>query len=226
MADPVVDAKYQSMRKRFGGDNGAGNGYLANWFFLREQAYLTPQIRPGDVLDIACGSGLMLKSLSDEHRVTGIDFNDDACVQAKINQVTIIRGDAFCLPFDNESFDAVVNCQFFNQQPSEQIAQFFSEASRILKPGGEIHILWRGGETLVHRLAHGIFSLKNRLSGVPIFPQFLHTPKQLRDMTESYHLAVREQRMTLPLGPTDINTDSLLAKCLGASYYMQFEKVS
>lgn len=212
------------MRDRFGADHARANGYVADWFFLREQAFLIPKIKPGKVLDVACGSGLMLQPLNDSHEVIGIDFNNTACQQALLNRVNVVRGDAFSLPFEDASFDVVTNCQFFNQQPTRQVELMIREAGRVLKPGGHMHLMWRGAHTVIHRFTYGLISLVNYLVGRPNFPQFDHMPDQIMPLLTDCQLSPGAQRMTLPVGAADVQPNSVTAKIFGASHYLMLEK--
>tara|TARA_R110002073_G_scaffold4917_6_gene31030 strand:+ start:1903 stop:2580 length:678 start_codon:yes stop_codon:yes gene_type:complete len=223
VADQRVDEKYTPMRDRHDAQHASANGYVGNWFFQREQRFLLNRIQPGLTLDIACGSGLMLKRAPGLD-VIGLDFNADACRQARSNQTAITRGDAFTLPFAEHCFDNVVNCQFLNQQPIGQEQLFITEAARVLKPGGQLHIMWRGATTLIHRSVNQLSRTLNRVKGEPNFPQFVHTPDNLVRVAKSCHLSEVVRTMTLPLGPAEIQPQNPFAAIFGASHYLCLEK--
>lgn len=223
MANQQIDQKYASMRGRHGTAHASANGYVGHWFFTREQRFLLSKIKPGLTLDIACGSGLMLLDAPDLD-VIGIDYNATACIQAHSNSVAITRSDAFNLPFYNDTFHSVVNCQFLNQQTDNDAQRFLSEAARVLSPGGKLHLVWRGADTLIHRTVYGLSSLLRKLVGEPIFPQFDHQPNALIESSKTFNLKVVEQSMTLPFGPKEVSPGSLTAKIAGASRYLCLEK--
>ena len=122
-ADEDVDKLYRSVREAYGDSNPMANGYRLQQYFLREQAMLFEQV-PDDaglVVDIACGSGLMIQPLAAPGRtLVGVDYNQDACLAARQNGIDILRGNAFSVPLANACCDLVVNCQFLNQQNTER----------------------------------------------------------------------------------------------------------
>lgn len=97
-------------------------------------------LRRGEtVLDIACGTGVVARLA--EHRghvgrLVGIDLNTAMLAIARQKSATVewIEGSALDLPFDTNSFDAVLcqlGLQFF---PNRALA--LKEMVRVLKPGG------------------------------------------------------------------------------------------
>ncbi|MEM7129801.1 MAG: class I SAM-dependent methyltransferase [Chloroflexota bacterium] len=106
-------------------------------------------IRDGDeVLDVACGTGALTRTVAKRvgasGSVIGLDINEDmlAVAQTKstVNAPVIEwqQGAAERLPFDDDSFDAVVS-QFglmFFIHPRDAI----QEMTRVLRPGGHLAI--------------------------------------------------------------------------------------
>src|SRR6185436_1427988 len=70
--------------------------------------------------------------------LTGVDFSQDAIDFCKrrhsVAGLSFTRGDAESLPFENESFDAVVNVESSHCYGS--MASFLTEVGRVLRPGG------------------------------------------------------------------------------------------
>lgn len=235
-ADGEVDALYRAMRDRFGGRAAGANGYVSTGFFRREQALVLDLIaahapaapRPATVLDIACGSGLMLGDpvardrLPAGLRVVGVDYNARACRDAAVNGLAILRGDAFRLPVASETMDLAINCQFLNQQARDARAPFLAEAARVLAPGGHLILLWRRADSLLHRGAHALVSARDRLTGRPIFPQVAHPMPAIAAAAEAAGFAVVTRGTTLPVAVPGraapvVPASGLVGRLVGAS---------
>lgn len=227
-ADADVDARYKFLRERHGEVNPQANGYRLGGFFEREQRVLLGAIDRdcGPFLDVACGSGLMLAPLLEEgETLYGLDFNEDACAAAKQNGIQIMRGDAFDMPFADNTIGQIVNCQFLNQQPPEETQKFIDEAARVLLPGGQLIILWRHARSLIHRTSHAVFTVMDRFTGQPPFPQYEHPFTQVEGFAKQAGLIVRERAVTMPfLKPDMIAADNAAANIIGASLFIVLKK--
>ncbi|GJL85506.1 MAG: hypothetical protein DHS20C02_12810 [Micavibrio sp.] len=227
-ADTNVDARYKFLRDRHGEENPQANGYRLGSFFAREQRVLLSALdyKKGPFLDVACGSGLMLAPLLKEgHMVYGLDFNDDACIAAIQNGIKILRGDAFNMPLADNTIGQIVNCQFLNQQPPEQTKKFIEESARVLKPGGQLIILWRHARSMIHKTSHAVFTFMDRFTGQPPFPQYEHPMQEVQSFAEASGLEVKQKAVTLPFLKRDmICTDGLTAKTIGASLFIVLRK--
>lgn len=228
-ADKDVDARYEYLRGRHGEKNPMANGYRLSGFFLREQNALLAALdkNNGPFLDVACGSGLMLAPLLDEgHIVYGLDFNDDACIAAYGHGLGISRGDAFNMPFADNTIGQIVNCQFLNQQSAAQTQIFINEAARILKPGGQLIILWRHAQSWIHIVSHSVFTVMDKFTGQPPFPQYTHPMAEMRRLAAEAGLQVEKQAVTLPfLKPDMIAPDRLVSNVIGASLFIVLKKL-
>ena len=95
-----------------------------------------------DLLDCGCGTAPMLSLLKDkypEKRYTGIDLTPKMIEVAKAKNmqgVELVVGDCENLPFEDDSFDAVICCQSFHHYPNVQ--DFFDSVYRVLRPGGRL----------------------------------------------------------------------------------------
>ena len=98
--------------------------------------------RPTSVLEIAAGTGVVTRAMAavlpETVSIIATDLNqpmlDCAASRSNTGSVQWRQADAMNLPFEDESFDAVV-CQFgvmfFPDRPKA-----YAEARRVLKPGG------------------------------------------------------------------------------------------
>jgi ubiquinone/menaquinone biosynthesis C-methylase UbiE len=102
-------------------------------------------VRKGDrVLDVACGTGALTLAAAriagPEGSVVGLDANPEMLEVARRKRAAIdwIDGRAESLPFDSDSFDAVVSqfgFMFFEDRPKS-----LAEMMRVLKPEGRLAV--------------------------------------------------------------------------------------
>ena len=138
-------------------------GYSDEWLrYMSERSIATQighiahQVSPGmTILDVGCGPGSItveLAQLADPGAVIGVDMNDEQFVKARslavergLQNVTFQTGNAYKLPFNDESFD-IVNENAMLMHLAEPV-QAISEMARVLKPGGLISLrdlYWSG----------------------------------------------------------------------------------
>ena len=95
-----------------------------------------------DLLDCGCGTAPMLTLLKEKYpdkRYTGIDLTPKMIEVARAKHmqgVELVVGDCENLPFEDNSFDAVICCQSFHHYPNVQ--DFFNSVYRVLRPGGRL----------------------------------------------------------------------------------------
>ena len=92
---------------------------------------------PGACLDLACGTGVNLRRLTDAGwSVVGLDLSADQLRIARQRTpagVELVQGDATRLPFDDASFDAVA-CSLVHTDVAN-FADVTREAVRVMRPG-------------------------------------------------------------------------------------------
>ena len=96
----------------------------------------------GRLLEVAAGTGIVTAALAlalPRAHLVATDLNqpmlDHAATKPELRGVEFRQADALALPFDDQSFDAVV-CQFGVMFFPDRVAAF-REAYRVLKPGGQ-----------------------------------------------------------------------------------------
>ncbi len=96
----------------------------------------------GRLLDIACGDGRLLHMLSRTRTFEGygVDISGGMVRAAQKALPGMVFHQAPCdhLPFEDNFFDALTVCCSFHHFPD--ISAFAREASRIMKPGGQLYI--------------------------------------------------------------------------------------
>lgn len=117
-------------------------------------------VRPlGDLIDIGCGQGRILKLLASRaQRAVGVDIDADArqlaraeLLLAGATNCSLRQGDMYALPFADHEFDTVVLDDVLSdaQRPVDALA----EARRLLKPAGRLLILASCGSSDPNELA-------------------------------------------------------------------------
>ncbi len=97
----------------------------------------------GRVLDLACGTGILFPHLVEMFDlVVGLDYSFPMLREAKkknLRRVRLVRGNALALPFGEEVFDTAVVSLGLRHFPDIELS--LRELFRVLKGGGELHIL-------------------------------------------------------------------------------------
>jgi demethylmenaquinone methyltransferase/2-methoxy-6-polyprenyl-1,4-benzoquinol methylase len=94
------------------------------------------------VLEVGCATGALTSYLVDSgHTVIGLDSSDDMIDRARIDHpgVDMVVGNAMSLPYDTNTFDAVVAASVINVVPAP--AEVLAEMQRVTAPGGTVSVL-------------------------------------------------------------------------------------
>jgi SAM-dependent methyltransferase len=135
-----------------------------NYGYVPDNDAETPELREGDEINRYCiqlyyhlatavnvngqhllevGSGRgggadYIKRYLGPSRVVGMDYSDNAvnlCNQYfKVDGLSFVPGDAESMPFDDQSFDVILNVE--SSHCYESMPDFLAQVKRVLKPGG------------------------------------------------------------------------------------------
>lgn len=148
------------------------------------------------IADIACGGGFLSNDLGEIFsEVHALDASNSSVETAKKNdisqKVNYIVGDAYDLPYENDSFDVVCTMDFLEHIDDPE--RVIKECSRILKPGGLFFY-----QTFNRNLLAWLVVIKFMEWFVPNTPKNLHVihlfikPKELQAMFDRINLNVVE----------------------------------
>jgi ubiquinone/menaquinone biosynthesis C-methylase UbiE len=89
-----------------------------------------------DVLEVGCGTGLILKEIAPVARsAVGIDISRGMLEKARQRGLNVVEGSATELPFADASFDTVYSFKVLAHV--QEIEKAMAEVARVLRPGGQ-----------------------------------------------------------------------------------------
>ena len=108
---------------------------------------LTVSAPLGNLLDIGCGEGRLLKLLASRaNRVVGVDIDPEArrlaraqMLLAGLPNCSLRQGDMYSLPFEDEAFDTVILDDVLSE--AQRPIDALREAKRLLRAGGRLFLL-------------------------------------------------------------------------------------
>jgi len=142
---------------------------------------LTVTAQVGDLLDIGCGRGQILKLLATRaNRAVGVDIDSDATRLARaelmlagLPNCSLRSGDMYRLPFGDAEFDTIILDDVIAD--AKQPVRVLTEAGRVLKPRGRLIVLLAVGERspveLQKQLAAWSSSARLRLAPARLAPK-------------------------------------------------------
>ncbi|MEZ4226860.1 MAG: class I SAM-dependent methyltransferase [Polyangiaceae bacterium] len=114
-----------------------------------EADYVARFGRDGDVLEVGCGTGLVLQRIERFARsAQGVDLSPGMLEKARERGLKVVEGSATELPFEDRQFD--VTCSFKVLAHVPEIERALSEMARVTRPGGTVlaefynPFSWRG----------------------------------------------------------------------------------
>lgn len=125
------------------------------------------------ILDIGCGDGwISIRAAKEGHRAWGIDSSKSAIADARAaakdagieSEVEFCLGDGLQLPYDDNSFDAIVDRGFFHHILPENRPLYFKNILRVLAAKGLLYLSvfsekspFGIGQRFSEKLAHQLF---------------------------------------------------------------------
>ena len=132
-------------------DNRSYYDEFANWYEKeRHRGYhrliddlqvdlLQGSIQGKDVLEVGCGTGLLLERVNRKARsARGIDISPGMLELARARGLAVQEGDVTDLPFEDDSFDVVYSFKVLAHV--KEIEKALSECVRVTRPGGELFL--------------------------------------------------------------------------------------
>ena len=123
---------YNEFSKRY--DDPRDRGY--HWMLdTLESNILKPLVVGREVLEVGCGTGLVMDRLQYRcRRLQGLDISPGMAAKARERGHEVTVGGADALPFADESFDVVYSFKVLAHV--EPIRAALREVARVLRPGG------------------------------------------------------------------------------------------
>mmetsp|Transcript_72779 Transcript_72779/g.137646 ORF Transcript_72779/g.137646 Transcript_72779/m.137646 type:complete len:540 (+) Transcript_72779:42-1661(+) len=167
--------------------------------------------RPLKILEVACGTGRFATFIRDNHpdaEVTCVDLspyyleaareNDEYWRQFKSRNggevyppATFVQAAAENLPFEAESFDAVVCVYLFHEMPEGPRAAAAAEMARVVKPGGVVVLT--DSQQLGDRPASDPYIANFEKLNEPHYPNYIKT--NIGDLYTKHGLECAEKHM-------------------------------
>lgn len=128
----VTRAYYDDFSKGY--NRGRDIGYHAMLDDLEFEA-AKPYVKDKDVLEVGCGTGLIMDRLAEvSHGLTGVDLSLGMVRHAHHKGHKVACADVTALPFESNRFDSV--CSFKVLPHVQNIGEAIGELVRVTRPGG------------------------------------------------------------------------------------------
>ena len=147
-------SRLQELRGESAGDADSDDGSQrrGDRVLYKALVELTVTAQVGDLLDIGCGRGQILKLLATRaNRAVGVDIDSDATRLARselmlagLPNCSLRSGDMYRLPFGDADFDTIILDDVIAD--AKHPVRVLTEARRVLKPRGRLIVLLAIGE--------------------------------------------------------------------------------
>jgi ubiquinone/menaquinone biosynthesis C-methylase UbiE len=125
---------YDAFAERY--DRGRDRGY--HRLIDDQAAALVERVgRDADVLEVGCGTGLVLERVARfARRAEGVDLSPEMLAHARARGLEVREGDCTALPFDDDRFDVVYSFKVLAHVARVEAA--IEEMLRVVRPGGHV----------------------------------------------------------------------------------------
>ena len=145
--EPAFARDLDRLRDLRGGDAGESAMGEEDRQLHKALVELTVATSLGDLLDVGCGQGRLLKLLASRaRRLVGVDIDPAArrlaraeLLVAGLPNCSLRQGDMYALPFADAEFDTIILDDVLAE--AARPADAIGEARRLLRPGGRILFL-------------------------------------------------------------------------------------
>ena len=150
------------------------------------------------VLDLGCGTGtltIQIKQFHPELELSGLD-GDPAVLQIARGKSESARVDiewdeglAYSMPYLSSSLDRVISCLMIHHLTADNKLKTFQEIYRILKPGGEFHLMDFGKPTsfLMRLISIPIMRMEEAGDNIRGFLPYMLHQAGFSDIAETRH---------------------------------------
>ena len=145
----MTDMKNSSQAKEMADESMVRNlAAQAEAIWPQEEPIFSRGAAPRSIVDVGCGTGEVARRLALKYpqaTVTGVDLEESHLARAREKcadlgaRVRFLRGDALALDLPDASFELAVSRHLVQAVPDA--GKVYSEMRRVLKPGGQLHVI-------------------------------------------------------------------------------------
>jgi ubiquinone/menaquinone biosynthesis C-methylase UbiE len=180
MAEPTIDNRsyYDTFAETYEAERHDGYHLMVDDL---ESELVLPHARGNDVLEVGCGTGLILRRTAEVARShMGLDLSEGMIAKARARGLNTTLGSATELPFPDASFDVVYSFKVLSHVPD--LRRALAEMARVTRPGGRVFIELYNKRSLRYlaRRIRGGASVGGGLDDNQVFFRF-YSPGEMRE---------------------------------------------
>jgi SAM-dependent methyltransferase len=159
----------------------------SHWWFVAKQRYVETILnihlkdKGGNILDVGCGTGGMIKVLQSYGRVFGLDHHQAACeFSHKRNTFPLVKGDANRLPFKKGTFRLITLFDVLYHQHILEDEKVLCQIHELLAPNGLMLI------------TDSAFDFLKSTHDIAVMARHRYTLRELKLKIESAHFTIQK----------------------------------